>query len=102
MKTGWQMIAGLLLLASMESLGQAKWNLQKEEDGVRVYTSNRENSRLLAYRIETTIQASLQQVFQQAIDFDENREYLETVETISVLKKEQNRMILVYMSSILP
>ena len=82
---------------SVAVFSQAEWELSKDEDGIRIYTRQRENSRLLSYRIETEIAGSLDVVYQQVIDFQENKKYLERIDSLRVIEKDQDQKILVYM-----
>jgi hypothetical protein len=97
------LLMSLFVLAASEAWSQTEdWELNKEKNGIRVYTGKRENSRLLAYRIVTTIKGSLQDVYEQVIDFHGNKKYLVTVEKIRVLQQKANTRVLVYMLFDLP
>jgi len=87
----------LLLLLAVAGFSQEKWELNKDEDGIRIYTREREDSRLLSYRIETQISGNLREVYQQVIDFHENKKYLNRIDTLRVLRREKDQKILVYM-----
>jgi hypothetical protein len=78
-------------------ISQDGWELNKNENGIRIYTRQREDSRLLSYRIETEISGSLKEVYQQVVNFQENKKYLERIDSLRVLEMDQDRKILVYM-----
>lgn len=78
------------------------WKLVKQKDGIRIYTAHQKESPILAYRIETTIKGDLKQVYQQVVDFQGNKKFLDTVEEIRVLQKKPGEKVLVYMLFDLP
>lgn len=92
----------LISLLAVEASGQRDWKLQKQEDGIRIYTAHQEDTRILAYRIEASIHGALEDVYHQAIDFQGNKKYMETVKQIDVLEKEPDQQVLVYMFFDLP
>ena len=93
-----------------EALGQGKrefkgpenWELNKQEDGISIYTARQKGSHILAYRIEAEIQGSIEEVYRQVIDFQANKKHLETIKEIRVLEKKPNQEVLVYMLFDLP
>jgi len=92
----------MLSLLMVEASGQRAWKLQKQEDGISIYTAHQEDTRILAYRIEAMIQGELGGVYRQVIDFQGNKKYLETVKQLDVLEKRTNQQVLVYMLFDLP
>ncbi|MBS3807153.1 MAG: hypothetical protein KGY60_06580 [Bacteroidales bacterium] len=92
----------LISLFAVEVSGQKDWKLQKQQDGIRIYTAHQEDTRILAYRIEALIHGALKDVYHQVIDFQGNKKYLETVKQIDVLKKEPDQQVLFYMLFDLP
>jgi hypothetical protein len=91
------LLMGGFLFLYVAVFSQDGWELSKDEDGIRIYTRQRENSRLLSYRIETEVAGSLDAVYQQVIDFQENKKYLERIDSLVVLEKDRDNEILVYM-----
>jgi len=92
----------ILSLQAQEAGGQDRWELQKQEDGISIYTSHQEDSRILSYRIEALIRGDLRRVHRQVLDFQGNKEYLERVKKIEVLEKDPGQRVLVYMLFDLP
>ena len=92
----------MLSLLMVEASGQRAWELQKQEDGISIYTAHQEETRILAYRIEAMIQGELGAVYRQVIDLQGNKKYLETVKQLDVLEKRTDQQVLVYMLFDLP
>jgi len=92
----------LISLFAVELSGQRDWKLQEQQDGISIYTAHQEGTRILAYRIEALIHGALKDVYNQVIDFQDNKKYLETVKQIDVLKKEPDQQVLLYMLFDLP
>jgi hypothetical protein len=78
------------------------WELVKQKEGIRIYTAHQKESPILAYRIETTIKGDLRKVYQQVVDFEGNKKFLDTVEKIRVLQRKPGENVLVYMLFDLP
>jgi len=89
-------LAGCLFL-SVAAFSQNVWELRKDENGIRIYTRQKEDRKLLAYRIETQISGNLEEVYRQVIDFHGNKKYLDRIDTLRILEKKKDQQILIYM-----
>ena len=76
---------------------QSDWELKKKEDGIEVYVKDIPNSPVLAYKITTVINSPLKVVYDQVIDFRENKKYIETIKKLDILEKNPEKQIIVYM-----
>jgi hypothetical protein len=76
---------------------QEKWKLKKEEAGIKVFTRDIPQSSVVAYKITTEVHAPLESVFDQVVDFHENKKYLKTVKHIHVLERHSGDYILVHL-----
>jgi len=90
-----QLIAllGLLFLISMESTAQSEWQLKKEKDGIEAYTRSREGIKFKEYKVETEINATLDQVLAIFKDFEVHTDLFPGTEDIKVLLDEPGRYI---------
>ena len=79
-----------------------KWNLKKEKNGIQVYTKKRAESNIYMYKVKTQINASVQNVYEQVIDFKENLKYMELVDSLSFLNHRKDVNYINYMRFDMP
>jgi hypothetical protein len=80
-------MTALLSLVLFLSLTTEKyeWELRKNENNIKVYTSQQEGSKLLRYKAVATINKNYVDVYKQVVDFEENQSFLESVEYVKVI-----------------
>jgi len=83
-------------------LNAQDWQLKKNENGIKVYTSKRENSNLLMYKVETTLNANYKDVYYQVVDFEDNKKNLESVKKLKILSVKPEKEFVTYMIFDLP
>ena len=84
-------IFALLLSSAFLHAKQVEdWTLRKEKNGIQVYTKKRPKSNLYMYKVKTQINASLQRVYEQIIDFRENLKYMELVDSLKFLNHRED------------
>lgn len=60
----------LLSFGVQDLSAQTEWNLKKEKDGIQAYTRKHEGSKFNEYKVETTLDATVEQMFALFKDFD--------------------------------
>ncbi len=78
------------------------WTLRKEKNGIQVYTKKRAESNIYKYKVKTQINASIQKVYEQVIDFKENLKYMELVDSLSFLNHREDISYINYMRFDMP
>ena len=79
-----------------------EWKLRKDKNEIQVFTKKREARNIYKYKVKTKIQASVQKVYEQVIDFNENLKYMELVDSLSFLKHRKNKRYINYMRFDMP
>ena len=99
------LLNALLLLSLMISYASAagdKWELKIDRDGIRVYTREREGSGIYMYKAVTAIRMQPEQVYEQVVDFRENKKYLDLVDSLGFLDHRKNERYINYMRLDMP
>jgi uncharacterized membrane protein len=92
----------LLIPAVLHAKSGDNWTLRKEKNGIQVYTKKRAKSNIYMYRVKTKIDAPVQKVYEQVIDFRENLKYMELVDSLSFLNHREDISYINYMSFDMP
>jgi hypothetical protein len=88
----------LFFILAFDALSaQEEWTLKKEDNGIKVYVKDTKNSPLLSYKITTNVEAPIIRVYNQVLDFHENKKYLETIKELEVIEDKRDQHIVVYM-----
>lgn len=99
---------GLLLILffitpfSYISAEEDGWKLRKDENGIKVYTKEKEDSHIYMYKVVTEISKEPEVVYRQAIDFRENLQYMKSVDSIRFLEHQKDRRYINYMRLKMP
>jgi hypothetical protein len=84
------LVAIISLFAVMQS--QPNWELQKEGDGIKVYTAGSESSKFKQFKVEADVAASAQQIAHAVTDLENNYKWFESVkkgEMIELFSKDE-------------
>jgi hypothetical protein len=84
------LVAIISLFAVMQS--QPNWELQKEGDGIKVYTAGSESSKFKQFKVEADVAASAQQIPHAVTDLENNYKWFESVkkgEMIELFSKDE-------------
>jgi hypothetical protein len=81
---------------------QSDWELRKEEDGIRVYTREMANSNFQAFRGETEIEASFQDVIGALLDVAGYKEWMPDTKKVEVLEEKSETEIIYYVATSVP
>jgi len=81
---------------------QSDWDLRKEEDGIRVYTREIPNSNFQAFRGETEIEASFQNVIGVLLDVASYKEWMPDTKKVEVLEERSETEIIYYVATSVP
>jgi len=95
----------LILLIIIPFLLQASdddWKLRKDKNEIQVFTKKLETSNIYKYMVKTKIQASVQEVYEQVIDFNENLKYMELADSLAFLDHQKNKRYINYMRFDMP
>ena len=92
----------LLIPAVLHAKSGDNWTLRKEKNGIQVYTKKRTESNIYMYRVKTKINAPVQKVYEQVIDFRENLKYMELVDSLSFLNHREDISYINYMRFDMP
>ena len=76
----------VLLLLFVPSILNASWQLKKDKNDIKVYTSQKEGSRILQYKVETTLNSNYLDIYAQVVDFKDNLKFLTTVSQLDIVK----------------
>ncbi len=75
-----------LSLISREVNAQVNWQLKKDEDGVKVYTSSTENSNFKSIKVECTVRATQAQLVAFLLDIPKQHEWVYGTKSSQVIK----------------
>jgi len=78
------------------------WKLRKDKNEIQVFTKKREASNIYKYKVKTKVQASIQKVYEQVIDFNENLQYMELVDSLAFLKHRKDKRYINHMRFDMP
>jgi hypothetical protein len=78
------------------------WQLRKEENGIKVYTKEREETQIYMYKVITEVKGTPEEVFNQAVDFRENLKYMELVDSLAFLDHKKGQRYINYMRFDMP
>ena len=78
------------------------WKLRKDKNEIQVFTKKLETSNIYKYMVKTKIQASVQEVYEQVIDFNENLKYMELADSLAFLDHQKNKRYINYMRFDMP
>jgi uncharacterized membrane protein len=82
--------------------GENGWQLRKNEDGIKVYTKEKEDTHIYMYKVVTKISAKVEAVYRQVVDFRENLKYMKSVDSIRFLEHQKDSLYINYMRLKMP
>jgi hypothetical protein len=84
------------------SAGEDGWQLRKNENGIKVYTKEKEDTHIYMYKVVTKVSVSPETFYRQVVDFRENLKHMELVDSIRFLDHQTDRRYRNYMHFNLP
>ncbi|WP_291858273.1 START domain-containing protein [Marinilabilia sp.] len=96
------MIIFFVISFSNASAGEDGWQLRKNEDGIKVYTKEKEDTHIYMYKVVTKISVKPEVVYRQVVDFRENLQYMKSVDSIRFLEHQKDRRYINYMRLKMP
>lgn len=96
------MILSLFFMSFLDVYAEGDWKLRKDKDGIKVYTQQREKGHIYKYKVVTFLDASSEKVFDQVVDFRENLQYMELVDSLSFLEHIKDQRYINYMRFHMP
>ncbi|MCW5519856.1 START domain-containing protein [Aureitalea sp. L0-47] len=87
-KTGFAL--ALFTIFSISSFSQPNWELKKEKDGIKVYLTKSDESKIKQFKVETFVDASPREVANAIVDLDNNYKWFVNVEKAQLLKQIGN------------
>ena len=92
----------LVMISAFSFAARDDWRLRKEENGIKVYTREREESHLYMYKVKTKIGMEPRKVYEHVVDFGENVKYMELVDSMAYMDHRQDERYVNYMRFDLP
>ena len=78
------------------------WKLKKDKDGIKVYTREKADTHIYMYKVVTQISVKPEVVYRQVVDFKENLQYMELVDSLRFLDHQKDRHYRNYMHFNMP
>jgi len=78
------------------------WQLKKNENGIKVYTRQKEGASIFMYKVVTRISVKPETVYRQVVDFTENLKYMELVDSLKFLDHQKDKLYTNYMHFNMP
>jgi len=97
-----QFLILLIIIPFLLEASGDNWKLRKDKNEIQVFTKKHEESNIYKYKVKTKIQASVQEVYEQVIDFDENLKYMELADSLAFLDHQKNKRYINYMRFDMP
>lgn len=86
----------LFLTALTQTPAGGEWILEKDKNGIKVYTRKTLKSSLKDSKASVIINASAQKAFELFIDFDRHRDWMDRIRVSRILKKVSSDEFYVY------
>lgn len=83
-------MAFLFLLISLNAITQDEWKLHKVQDNSTLWTKNLNNSRLLQFKLETTANNNLEEIYNIILDVENMSKWYDKVKSVKLLKRNSD------------
>ena len=90
------------MLAIGSTSASGKWQLKKEEDGIKIFTRAMANSSLKAVRAEFTIKTTMQELAAYLMDVEKQKDWVYTTKYSNVLKRVSSTEVYYYSDKDMP
>lgn len=77
----------ILCVFTTHATAQVKWQLKKDEDGIRVYTGSAQRCDFKSIKVECTVNATLSQMVVFLLDVDKQKEWVYSNKSTRIIKK---------------
>jgi hypothetical protein len=91
-----------LLIFSITSFSQVKWELTKDKNGIKVYTANEGSSQYKSIKVEAVLKGTLQGLVKILRDVKNNKDWVYSTKQTYILKQINANEILYYSETALP
>ncbi|WP_462317885.1 START domain-containing protein [Marinilabilia sp.] len=81
---------------------EGDWQLRKNENGIKVYTRQKEDAKIYMYKVVTQISVKPETVYRQVVDFNENLKHMELVDSLRFLDHQKDKRYTNYMHFNMP
>ena len=78
------------------------WELRKDENGIKVYTKEKENSGIYMYKVVTNMSVKPEIFYRQVVDFEENLKHMGLVDSLRFLDHKKDQLYTNYMRFNMP
>jgi hypothetical protein len=101
-KPNFLLLSLLIFFSTLAALHAQQWNLEKDKDGIKVYTRPEPGSNFKAFKGETEVHATLEAVSAIIEDVEQFDEWDKDVKEIRVLERQPDKMLKYYVVYDLP
>lgn len=91
-----------MLNALNHLIAQDNWILKKAQNDIQVYISQQENNPFVKYKAETIIPAHYIDVYKQVVNFEDNKQFLQSVAALHIIERKPMESFTTYMQLDLP
>src|SRR5215218_9407745 len=91
-----------LVICSYGSSSQPNWELTKEKDGIKVYTSNQSSSKFKSIKVEAVLTGTLQKLVKILRNVENNKEWVYSTKQSYIIREVDANEILYYNETALP
>ena len=92
----------ILSLISSGLTAQTDWKLRRDEDGIKVFSANAENSEFKIIRVECIIKSSFSQLIAFLLDVEQQHEWIYNNKSTSLLKRVKDNEVISYSEYSIP
>ncbi|MBT8274768.1 MAG: hypothetical protein KJO39_01355 [Bacteroidia bacterium] len=77
----------LITLIVINSFLQSNWELKKEKDGIKVYLTKSDDSKIKTFKVETFVKAKPREIADAVVDLENNYKWFVNVEKAELLEQ---------------
>jgi hypothetical protein len=96
------LLVSLLFTCSLPSFSQIKWDLEKDKDGIKVYTSKAESAKYKAVKVEAVLAGNIDKLLKLLLDAGSNKEWIYRTNNSYQIKRISQNEILSYTETSVP
>ena len=91
-----QIIFLLVFIPGLSAFAQLNWKLRKDENGIRVFTANSENSSFKSVKVECIVKSKLSQLVAFLLDIEKQHSWVYNNQSSKLLKKVSENELIFY------
>ena len=92
----------LSITCSLSSFSQIQWDLEKNKDGIKVYTSKAEAAKYKAVKVEAVMAGNLDKLLKLLLDAGSNKEWIYRTNNSYLIKRISANEVLSYTETSVP